>query len=384
MKIGVLKELGQGEKRVALVPDIIKKFTQSGFEVLVEAGAGEGTFFNDSAFESAGAQISKDASALLGQIDILVKVGQPQDRNGKSEIDLLKEGTVYVGFLNPLAQPEGIKRLADKKITSFPMELIPRISRAQSMDALSSQAGVAGYKAVLLAADTVGKFFPMLTTAAGTIRPSKVLILGAGVAGLQAIATAKRLGAVVEGFDIRPEVADQVRSLGATFIEIETGEDARAEGGYAKEQSEAARKKTLEVLTQHVQAADVVITTAQVPGKKAPRLITEDMIEGMKPGAVIVDMASEQGGNSAYSKPGETVIHEGVVILGPVNLPAQMPVHASQMYAKNVQTLLNHLVKEKQLNLDFNDEITNGACATHNGEIRNERIKQALGAEQPA
>ena len=258
------------------------------------------------------------------------------------------------------------------------MELIPRISRAQSMDALSSQANIGGYKAVLVAAEMLGKFFPMLTTAAGTIAPAKLLVIGVGVAGLQAIATARRLGAVVEAYDIRPEVKEQVQSLGAKFVEAEVGEEGAGEGGYAKEVTEETKKKLQEALAKHVSLSDVVITTAQVPGKKAPLLVTEEMVSRMKSGAVIVDMAAEQGGNVALSKAGEVVEHNGVTILGPVNLPSTMPMHASQLYSKNISMLIQLLTKDAQLNLNFEDEIVNGACVCHNGEIRNERVKKAI------
>jgi NAD(P) transhydrogenase subunit alpha len=261
------------------------------------------------------------------------------------------------------------------------MELIPRTSRAQSMDALSSQAGVAGYKAVLIAAAALPKFFPMLTTAAGTIKPAKVFVMGAGVAGLQAIATARRLGAVVEAFDIRPAVKEEVQSLGAKFIEVTLDEDTVASGGYAKEISEASKQRTQEVLTEHVKNADVVITTAQVPGKKAPLLVTEEMVAQMAPGSVIVDLAADQGGNCAGTEPGKDVVRHGVTIIGPINLPSSMPVHASQMYAKNISTLLQYLVKEGQLQLNFEDDIIGSTCITHGGEILNQRVKDALAVE---
>ncbi|MGB3612440.1 MAG: NAD(P) transhydrogenase subunit alpha, partial [Elainellaceae cyanobacterium] len=281
-------------------------------------------------------------------------------------------------FMNPLGEPAKIQQMAQHGITVFPIEMVPRSSRAQSMDALSSQASLAGYKAVLIAAASLPKFFPMLTTAAGTIRPAKVFVMGAGVAGLQAIATARRLGAVVEGYDIRPEVKEQVQSLGAKFVELVLDEDTNAEGGYAKELSEDAKQKALDLVADHVGQADVVITTAQVPGRKAPLLVTEDMVSRMKPGSVIVDLAAGQGGNCACSEAGKDVVAHGVTIIGPTNLPASMPVHASQTYAKNLQSLVNLLVKDGEITLNFEDDIISGTCAAHDGEIRNARIQSAL------
>ncbi|HEY9730216.1 MAG TPA: NAD(P) transhydrogenase subunit alpha, partial [Chroococcales cyanobacterium] len=276
---------------------------------------------------------------------------------------------------------EVVQHLANRKVTAFSMELIPRTSRAQSMDALSSQAGVAGYKAVLIAAAASPKFFPMLTTAAGTIKPAKVFVMGAGVAGLQAIATARRLGAVVEAFDIRPAVKEEVQSLGAKFVEVKLDEETVAQGGYAKEISEASKQRTQEMIAEHVKNADIVITTAQVPGKKAPLLVTEEMVAQMNPGSVIVDLAAEQGGNCACTEPGKDVVRNGVTIIGPINLPSSMPVHASQMYAKNITTLLQHMLKEGELQLNLEDDIIGETCVTHAGEIRNQRVKEALVVE---
>jgi NAD(P) transhydrogenase subunit alpha len=306
-------------------------------------------------------------------------VKPPQQReDGQHEVNLLREGGVLIGFLDPLGNPALAQQLADRNVTAFSMELIPRISRAQSMDALSSQAGVAGYKAVLLAAAASPKFFPMLTTAAGTIAPAKVFVIGAGVAGLQAIATARRLGAVVEAFDIRPAVKEEVQSLGAKFVEVELEEETVAAGGYAREVSEAAKQKTQDTIAEHVKLSDVVITTAQVPGRRAPVLVTDEMIAAMKPGSVIVDLAAEQGGNCAGTEPGKNINRNGVTQMGPINLPAAMPIHASQMYAKNLLTLVQHLIKEGNLHLDFEDEITRSACVSHAGEIRNARIQELL------
>ena len=381
MRIAVAKEIEASERRVALIPDVVSKLVQQGFEVSIESGAGEKALYNDSDYEAAGATIISDTAKLWGEADILFKVSPPKQReDGSAEIDSLKEGSVYIGFLNPLANPSLAEQLAQRKITAFSMEMIPRTTRAQSMDALSSQASIAGYKSVLIAAEALPKYFPMLTTAAGTIAPAKVFVMGAGVAGLQAIATARRLGAMVEAFDIRPAVKEEVQSLGAKFVEVKLEEETATAGGYAKEISEESKKRTQEAVAERVKNADVVITTAQVPGRKAPRLVTEEMIAQMKPGAVIVDLAADQGGNAAYTEPGGNVVKNGVTIIGPVNLPSSVPVHASQLYSKNLVSLLKLLVKDNALNLDFEDDIVNAACVTHDGEIRNQRVKDALQA----
>ncbi|BAZ89576.1 NAD(P) transhydrogenase beta subunit [Raphidiopsis curvata NIES-932] len=381
MKIAVAKEIEVSERRVSLVPDIVAKLVKQGLEISVETGAGEKAFFSDADYEAAGAKIITDAAVLWGEADILLKVSPPQEReDGREEIDLLKPGAVLLSFLNPLGNPEIARKLAQRQITALSMELIPRTTRAQSMDALSSQASIAGYKTVLLAAAALPKYFPMLTTAAGTIAPAKVFVMGAGVAGLQAIATARRLGALVEAFDIRPAVKEEVQSLGAKFVEIKLTEETTAAGGYAKEISEDSKKRTQEVVTEHVKHSDIVITTAQVPGRKAPILVTEDMVKGMKPGSVIVDLAAEQGGNCACTAPGKDIVYQGVTIVGPINLPSSMPVHASQLYAKNITALMQLVVKDKALNINFADDIVDAACITHNGEIRNQRIKDALQA----
>ncbi|EFA71701.1 NAD(P) transhydrogenase subunit alpha [Cylindrospermopsis raciborskii CENA303] len=381
MKIAVAKEIEVSERRVSLVPDIVAKLVKQGLEISVETGAGEKAYFSDADYEAAGAKIITDAAVLWGEADILLKVSPPQEReDGREEIDLLKPGAVLLSFLNPLGNPEIARKLAQRQITALSMELIPRTTRAQSMDALSSQASIAGYKTVLLAAAALPKYFPMLTTAAGTIAPAKVFVMGAGVAGLQAIATARRLGALVEAFDIRPAVKEEVQSLGAKFVEIKLTEETTAAGGYAKEISEDSKKRTQEVVAEHVKHSDIVITTAQVPGRKAPILVTEDMVKGMKPGSVIVDLAAEQGGNCACTAPGKDIVYQGVTIIGPINLPSSMPVHASQLYAKNVTALMQLVVKDKALNVNFADDIVDAACITHNGEIRNQRIKDALQA----
>ena len=379
MKIAVAKECEPGERRVALTPDVVSRLVKKGLDISVESGAGEGSFFSNEAYEAAGATVVDDASSLWRSADILLKVQPPRVRDsGEAELQWLKANSVLISFLNPLGEPEGVQAIAHHNVTALSVEMIPRTTRAQSMDALSSQASLAGYKAVLMAAAELPKYFPMLTTAAGTIRPAKVFIMGAGVAGLQAIATARRLGAVVEAFDIRPEVKEQVQSLGAKFVEVSLDEETSGGGGYAKELSADAQARSRDLVTTHVSNADVVITTAQVPGKKAPLLVTAEMVSQMKPGSVIVDLAANQGGNCAYTESGRTVTHHGVTIIGPENTPASVPVHASQMYAKNLQALLTLLVQDGELNLDFEDDIISGACVTHNGEIRNQRIKDAL------
>ena len=385
MKILVAKEVDMDERRVALVPDVVGRLVKAGLNIGVESGAGDRAFFADALYEAAGATIYTQAEPAWKAADVILKVGSLQDReDGTPELQWLRPGQVLISFLNPLGNPQLFHKLAQQGVTAFCMELIPRISRAQSMDALSSQASIAGYKAALLGAAALPKYFPMLTTAAGTIAPAKVLVMGAGVAGLQAIATARRLGAMVEAFDVRPEVKDQVLSLGAKFIDVTLEEETRAEGGYAKELSADAQERTRQILTSHVQQSDVVITTAQIPGKRAPLLITEEMVAGMKPGAVVVDLAAEQGGNCAGSEPGKDIQKHGVTIMGPINLPSTVPVHASQLYAKNLQSLLQVMVKDKALHLDFEGEIIAGACATHGGTIRNDRIQSLVTALTPA
>jgi NAD(P) transhydrogenase subunit alpha len=374
MKIAVARESVLGEHRVALTPDQVSRLVKKGWEIVVESGAGNASLSTDEAYQEAGATIESDRTTVWQSGDILVKVAPPTTE----ELDLLSEGAIFASLLNPLGQPEVIQKLADKKVTALGMELIPRTSRAQSMDVLSSQAGVAGYKAVLMAAAALPKFFPMLTTAAGTIRPAKVFIIGAGVAGLQAIATARRLGAVVEAFDIRPAVKEEVQSLGAKFVEVELEEETATAGGYAKEVSEDSKKKSQELIAKHVATADVVITTAQVPGRRAPLLVTDAMIAEMKPGSVIVDLAGEQGGNCEGCVAGRDVQVHGVTIIAPINLPSTVSVHASQMFAKNMATLLQLLIPENEINLDFEDDIIDSVCVTHDGEVRNERVKGAI------
>ncbi|MGH0031284.1 MAG: Re/Si-specific NAD(P)(+) transhydrogenase subunit alpha [Myxococcota bacterium] len=371
MIVGVPAETAAGERRVALVPDACKAAIGTGLEVVVEAGAGVASGFDDAAYEAAGARVTSDAAAVWGA-DLVVKVQAPTE----AEIDRLKRGAAYIGFMRPLDQPELASRLAAAGVTCWSMELMPRITRAQSMDALSSMSTIAGYRAVILAAGALPKIFPMMVTAAGTIQPARVFVIGAGVAGLQAIATAKRLGAVVEAYDTRPAVAEQVESLGARFIELDldTG-DAEDAGGYAKAQDEAFYQKQREELGKKLANSDVVITTALVPGQRAPLLIDEDAVKGLKAGSVIVDLAAEQQGNCACTDPSRAVVVHGVQIIPGSNLPSDIPANASQMYAKNLTTFLKHLAPEGELVLDVEDEITRGALLTHDGAIANDRVK---------
>ena len=356
MRVGVPKETAPGERRVALVPELVARLAESGFDVVVERGAGDAASFEDGAYSEAGASL---IPGVWAEAEAIVKVQKPTPE----EAAKLREGDVLIAFLQPLTDREGIDRLAAGGVLAFAMESIPRITRAQPMDALSSQATVSGYKAVLLAADRLPKFFPMLTTAAGTVPPAKVLVLGAGVAGLQAIATARRLGAVVSGFDVRPVVKEQVESLGATFLELGVrGEET--EGGYARELTAEQQQQQQAELEKRLPDFDVVITTALVPGRPAPRLIPASAVEAMRPGSVIVDLAAEAGGNCELTRPGEEIVDGGVSIVGFTNLPATMPAHASQLYARNVMALLQHLAPNGELALDWEDEITAGACVT--------------------
>ena len=374
MKVATPKETAQDERRVALVPDTATKLIAAGLEISVEAGAGLNAFVPDEAYEGAGVKVIKGAATLLKDADVVLKVQAPSSE----EVGLLRQGAVLISFLQPATQGDIVTALAKRGVTSFSLELVPRISRAQSMDALSSQASAAGYKAVLMAAGRLGKFFPMMMTAAGTVAPARVLVMGAGVAGLQAIATARRLGAVVSAYDVRPAVKDEVKSLGATFIELPL-EAQEGQGGYAKEQSEEFLRKQRELIGEHIAKSDVVITTAAIPGRRAPLLVTAGMVKGMRPGSIIVDLAAETGGNVELTKAGEDVDVGGVTIIGARNVPSTMPLHASQLYARNVANLLLHLVKDGAIALDFADEITKGACVTHGGEIVNERAKQMAG-----
>jgi H+-translocating NAD(P) transhydrogenase subunit alpha len=360
MKVGVPRERASGERRVALVPEVMSRLVGSGFEIAVERGAGEEAAFPDNTFEQAGAKIGDDAY----DAEAVVKVQKPSP----DELEQLRDGQVLIAFLQPLTDPEGIERLAAQGVVAFAMESIPRITRAQPMDALSSQATVSGYKATLLAAERLPKFFPMLMTAAGTVAPAKVLVLGAGVAGLQAIATSRRLGAIVSGFDVRPVVREQVESLGASFLDLGVvGEET--EGGYARELTEDEQRAQQAELEKRLPEFDVVITTALVPGRPAPRLIPAAAVEAMRPGSVIIDLAAEAGGNCELTEPGEEVVRHGVSIIGYTNLPSTMPAHASQLYARNVGALLQHLAPEGELVLDWEDEITSSACVTRREEV---------------
>jgi proton-translocating NAD(P)+ transhydrogenase subunit alpha len=376
MRIGVPRETADGERRVALVPEVVRKLSSpESTQVLVERGAGVGAVIPDEAFAEAGAQLV-DAAAALGA-EVVLKVAPPTDE----EIRALGPETTYLGFLAPLTNGEGVRALAQAGVTSFAMEAVPRISRAQSMDALSSQANIAGYRAALIGAQELGRYYPMLMTAAGTIRPATVLVLGAGVAGLQAIATARRLGAVVQGFDVRAAVKEQVQSLGATFLEFDLGGDLEGQGGYARELTAEQQARQQELMAEAIGKVDVVITTALVPGRRAPILVTEDAVKLMKPGSVIVDLAGEQGGNCALSQAGETVLRHDVKICAPLNVPSSMAEHASQLYARNLQELLKLMTGEDgELSLDFEDEVIAGACITRGGEIVHEGAKQAASA----
>ncbi|TMB52065.1 MAG: Re/Si-specific NAD(P)(+) transhydrogenase subunit alpha [Deltaproteobacteria bacterium] len=379
MKIGVPKEIVPGERRVALTPDATAALVKSGLQVVVERGAGEGAFHSDAAFEAAGARIVAD---IYTEADVVLKVQKPT----LDEVDRLREGTVLVSFLQALTSADLVQRLAARRITSFGMEGIPRISRAQKMDALSSQANIAGYRAALIAAESLAKFFPMMMTAAGTVFAARTLVMGAGVAGLQAIATARRLGAQVWGYDVRPAVKEQVESLGAKFLVLELAvADAEDKSGYAKALSADAARRQQELLAEKTKDFDVVITTALVPGRPAPRLVTKETVAGMRPGSVIVDLAAEAGGNCELTQPDKVVVVErGVTIHGPTNLPATMPVHASQLYARNVTELLRELVKDGALALDFDDEVVKGACVTHGGEVVSDAVKATLSARKTA
>jgi NAD(P) transhydrogenase subunit alpha len=361
---------------VAATPETVGKLVAAGLEVEVEAGAGAGASFPDAAYKEAGAAIVKPGPKVTGAADVVLRVQAP----AAADIKAMRKGAVAIGFLQPATNAAAVKALAARGVTAFSLELVPRISRAQSMDALSSQASLAGYKAVLMAAMRLGKYFPMLMSAAGTIAPARVLVLGAGVAGLQAIATARRLGAVVEAYDVRPAVRDEVKSLGATFLELEL-EAQEGQGGYAREQSEEFLRKQRELLTARVAASDVVITTAAIPGRRAPVLVTAEMVRGMRPGSVIVDLAAESGGNTELTEAGEVVDVNGVSIDGTRNVPSTIPVHASQLYARNVANLLLLMVKDGALNLDFEDEVIKGAAVTHGGQVVNENARKMMATE---
>jgi H+-translocating NAD(P) transhydrogenase subunit alpha len=371
----VLRETAEGERRVALTPDVAKKLKSRGAEILIESGAGESAYFSDA---SLGASAALPRGEALARADVLLSVQPP----GLDEIAALKAGAVVVAHLQPHRDPARVAALRDRRITAFAMELLPRTTRAQAMDVLSSQAAVAGYKAVLIAAEAAPKFFPMLTTAAGTIRPSKVLIVGAGVAGLQAIATARRLGAQVEGFDVRPETREQIESLGAKFVDL--GVSAAGSGGYARELTAEERERQQQALAEHLKGVDVIVTTAAVPGRQAPRIISAQMVAGMKPGAVIVDIAAETGGNCELTEAGRTVVSaNGVSVIGTVNLPASAPIHASEMYARNLYNFLELSLADGALSLDWDDELIAKTCLTHDGQIRHEPTRQLVEGATP-
>lgn len=370
IQICVPKEVREDEQRVALVPDTVKRLASDQLEINIETNAGNLVGYTDSDYEQA--TIIADSSELLAKADITLTVNPATDE----QIEQLREGSILIGFLNPHSDLQRFKRLKEKNITAISMELIPRISRAQAMDALSSQASIAGYKAVLLGSNILGKFFPMLTTAAGTIRPSKVLIIGAGVAGLQAIATARRLGAIVEGYDVRAAVKEQVESLGAKFVDIEI--KAEGDGGYARELTDEEKQQQQTILAKHVASADVIVSTAAIPGRPSPRIISTQMIEGMKGGSVVVDLAAEGGGNCELTKADETVIHQGVKIYGPTNVPSMLGNHASELYAKNLLNLLELLIQDGEIAIDLEDEIINGSLITHAGAIHHAGIKEQL------
>ncbi len=375
MRVAAPKELTHDERRVALVPDTATKLIGAKLDVAIQAGAGAGAFISDNAYEKAGVRLVTHAADLLKDADAVLKVQAPMP----SEVELLHKDAVLISFLQPATQGDIVKALARKGVTAFSLELLPRISRAQSMDALSSQASAAGYKAVLMAGERLSKFFPMMMTAAGTVAPARVLVMGAGVAGLQAIATARRLGAVVSAYDVRPAVKEEVQSLGATFVELPL-ETQEGEGGYAREQSEEFLRQQRQLLGEHIARSDVVITTAAVPGRRAPLLVTGEMVKGMRAGSVIVDLAAETGGNVELTQAGQEVDVDGVTIIGTRNIASTMPQTTSQLYARNVANLLLHLVKDGAISLDFEDEITKAACVTHGGEIVNERAKQMVSA----
>lgn len=383
MKVGIPKEIVNNETRVAAIPETAGKMAKGGMEVLVETEAGLASSINDAEYARGGAIIVPEAETLFAEADVILKVQKPSMNNKikKHEVDMMKEGAVLITFLQPTTNLDVILKLADRKITAFSMDAIPRISRAQMMDALSSMSTVAGYKSVLLAANSLKRFIPMLSTAAGTVHPAKAVVIGAGVAGLQAIATLKRLGAVVTGFDTRPAAGEQIKSLGAEFVPLEVAhEQAEDAGGYAKELSPEFYKQEQEIIRKHSKNADIIITTALVPGKPAPTLITEEMIKEMKPGSVIVDLVVEQGGNCILSEPGKEVVKHNVTIIGTMNLPSTLPIHASRLYANNILTFLNHLLApdKKSVALNLSDEIIKDSLITHNGEIMQQGVKEAV------
>ena len=382
MIVGVVKESFPGEARVAMVPGLVPQLAKAGIEVIIESGAGSAAGFLDTEYSAKGARVVSERSEVFKTADLVAQVRAlgANPEAGAADLELLRDGQVVVGTCEPLTEHEADTKTAEKGVMLFSMEMMPRITRAQSMDVLSSMATIAGYKAVLIAANTLPKMFPMMMTAAGTVAPARVFVVGAGVAGLQAIASAKKLGAIVEAYDVRPAVKEQVESLGGKFVELELETDAAEDaGGYAKELGEDFYRKQREMMVKVVAASDVVITTAAIPGKKAPVLVTEEMVKGMHPGSVIVDLAAERGGNCELTRAGETVDYNGVRIIGPVNIPATVPFHASQMYAKNITTFLLHLTKEGQLTVDLEDEITVGTLITRGGKVVHPRVLETMG-----
>ncbi|HHJ17022.1 MAG TPA: Re/Si-specific NAD(P)(+) transhydrogenase subunit alpha [Gammaproteobacteria bacterium] len=370
IRLGVPKEIEQSENRVALVPPVAERFHKLGVELLLETGAGAGSYLPDAAYNDV--TVVANAAELYGQADLILKIQPPTE----AEIDLMKEGAVVAGMMLPYRYPERVRRLCQRNILSFAMELVPRISRAQSMDVLSSQASIAGYKAVLMAADRFGGFFPMLTTAAGTIRPARVLVIGAGVAGLQAIATAKRLGAMVEGYDVRSATREQVESLGARFVD--TGVAADGAGGYARELTEEEKQKQQEVLDSHIAGADAVITTAAIPGRPSPKIITRAVVDKMKPGAVIIDLAAEGGGNCEVTEAGQQIIHNDVIVYGPLNVPSELPIHASEMYSRNLLNFLSPMIEDGEFKPDWDDEVIVGSTLTRDGDIKHAPTREQI------
>ncbi len=375
MKISIPKETIHDETRVAATPQSVKELIKAGYEVNIETGAGTSSFISDDNFKNAGANIVNTTNELFKDSDIIIKVAAPTS----DEIELMPKDSILVSFFQPTIELEKVKSISNKNITGLSMHLVPRTTLAQKMDALSSQANIAGYKAVLMGSSHMNVYMPLLMTAAGTIRPAKVLILGAGVAGLQAIATAKRLGAQVEAFDVRPEVKEQVESLGAKFVEVSSeSDDGVGEGGYAKETSDEYKQKQQELIKEHISKADMVVTTALIPGRKAPILIGKDVVELMKPGSVIMDLAAENGGNCEVTEKDKVITHNEIVIDGTSNIPATMPVHASELYAKNISALVLHMTKENNLNFDMDDEIISGSTFTHQGTITHEPTRNLL------
>jgi NAD(P) transhydrogenase subunit alpha len=381
MRIGVPKETAPGERRVALVPESCKKLKQAGYEIAIEAGAGASAGYPDDAYRDVGVALEPDPTALLGAADVTLRIGPPATDAGRDEVAWLRSGAIYLGSLMPLRHLRAVRALAARGVTAFATDAIPRTTRAQSMDTLSSMANIAGYKGVLLAAVELNKYFPMFMTAAGMVPPAKVFVIGAGVAGLQAIATAKRLGAHVTATDVRPEVKEQIESVGGKYVGIELTESAAADGGYAKELSDADKARQREILAAQVAQSDVVVTTALIGGVFAPRLVTADMVRSMKPGAIIVDLGADGGGNCELSRPGETIVSGSVTIMAPLNVPASMPLHASLLFSRNLTAFLQAFTKDGAFQLDLNDDIQQGALITHAGEVRHARTREALAKE---